>query len=88
MKLKNVKFGTKCILKTSTYNRYGFNVGDEVLIHVTKYTPAENIGVIKMGGNGHKFGGILDAKHIPTIPKGYTGLWVKPEELKRVKDSK
>ena len=88
MKLKNVKFGTKCILKTSNYKEYRFNAGDVVLIHVTKLTPAGSIGVIKIGGNGHEFRAVLDDAHIPPIPDGCTGLWVKIEELKRVKDSK
>lgn len=87
MKLKNVKFGTKCILK-SDQGCEGFFSGTEVTIHVTKLTPAGNIGVITMGSHGHAFQGILADKYIPPIPEGYTGRWVKPEELKRVKDSK
>lgn len=86
MKLKNVKFGTKCILKESFEPMLGFNVGDEVLIHVTVPLGSGRIGVVKRGGGGHSFRGF--GKYIPPIPEGYTGLWVKPEELKRVKDSK
>lgn len=87
MKLKNVKFGTKCILKSDQgFGR--FYAGTEVTIHVTKPTPSGNIGVITVGGRGHHFLGVLNPKYIPPIPEGYTGLWVKPEELKCVKDSK
>lgn len=86
MKLKNVKVGTKCILKESFEPLFGFNVGDEVLIHVTTPLRSGQIGIVKCGGDGHSFGGF--GKRIPPIPDGYTGLWVKPEELKRVKESK
>lgn len=87
MKLKNVKFGTKCILKSDQcFGR--FSAGMEVTIHVTKPTPSGNIGVITVGGQGHHFLGVLNPKYIPPIPEGFTGFWVKPEELKRVKDSK
>lgn len=87
MKLKNVKFGTKCILK-SEQGLAEFSAGTEVTIHVTKLTPSGNIGVITLGDRGHSFLGVISPKYIPPIPEGYTGLWVKPEELKRVKDSK
>ncbi len=87
MKLKNVKFGTKCILKSDQC--FGlFSGGTEVTIHVTKLTPLGNIGVITVGDQGHSFLGVISPTDIPPIPEGYTGLWVKPEELKRVKASK
>lgn len=87
MKLKNVKFGTKCILK-SDQGFDGFTAGTEVTIHVTKHTHSGNIGVITVGDLGHHFLGVISPKYIPPIPEGYTGLWVKPKELKRIKGSK
>lgn len=87
MKLKNIKFGTKCILKSEQC--FGmFTTGTEVTIHVTKHTPSGNIGVITVGAQGHRLLGVISPKYIPPIPEGYTGFWVNPEELKRVKDSK
>lgn len=84
MKLKSVKKGVRVELKESV--GYNLPVGTQGTIHFDKLTLGGEVGVVFDNYNsGHNFKGVFhDSIRIDPMPDR-SGLWVEPENLRKVK---